>query len=554
MMVSGSVGASFAVDGVHVCDPPGLFGEDSVELSVLPGGFLGRVSRGMGALSLGAVVNILSQVIVPVALYVWGKFRFGEWLLLTGMIQFLKITDLGVQTYVVNKLCASFANGDKNEFRRVLHSTLRVQLPLSCAVLGLVALAAALLPAGRLLGLHTVGGGALFAVIMLLSAELLLGVPMGVIAGVYRATGHLARSAILGAAQQFGILVLTLSLIAADSSFVSVAAGQVAVGLLTTGMIFYDLHRLHSWLGFRPTHGSWQEGLKMFGPGLFFFFIPLADYISVQFTLMMVQRSLGGGEVSRLATHRMIVNFGVMISSLLTTAVWPELTAMHALGKTQSLVRVHRTLAKLNLWLVGGLMLTLLPLISVLYPLWTARKLTLDFWTLGFLLARLLLWTLWSAGSTVLCASNRHYRPSIALLLDALIAGVLAVYLVPVLGIRGAALATLLADVSVCAWLMPLLTTREIGEDFVAFAKMSLLAAFALLGPAAICLVAWHLTRSFVVRYTFFAACIGLALVLMLRQIDEEERQLVGKFWTGIRAKSQTYLSRSRGTAARTIT
>ena len=75
---------------------------------------------------------------------------------------------------------------------------------------------------------------------------------------------------------------------------------------------------------------------------------PTNLHIATQFTLLVTQRSLAGGEVSRLATHRMIVNFGVMISSLLTTAVWPELTAMHALGKTQSLVRVHRTLAKLN--------------------------------------------------------------------------------------------------------------------------------------------------------------------------------------------------------------
>jgi len=539
---------------VPVDDRAGPQVEGSSEPSVLPGGFLSRVSRGVGALSLGALVNILSQFIVPIALYVWGKFRFGEWLLLAGLVQFLRVTDLGIQTYVGNKLCASFAGGDRNEFRRVLHSTLRVQLPLCFAVLGAVALATALLPAGRILGLHTIGGGALYAVILLLSAELLLGVPMGVIASVYRATGYLARAAVLGAAQQFGILVLTVALIVVNSSFVSVAAAQVVMALVMTGLIFYDLHRLQPWLGLRPTHGSWQEGLKMVGPGLFFLLIPISDYIATQFTLIVTQRSLAGGEVSRLATHRMIVNFGVMISSLLTTAVWPELTAMHALGKTQSLVRVHRTLAKLNLWLVGGLMLGLLPLISVLYPLWTARKLTLDFWTLGFLMARLLLWTVWSAGSTVLWASNRHYRPSVALLLDALITGALAVYLVPVLGIRGAALATLLADVGVCAWLMPLLTTREIGEDFVAFSEMSLRAALALLVPTAVCLVAWHLTGSFMVRYLFFAACIGLALVLMFRQIDEEEHQLLGRFWTGILAKSQTYISRLRGTAARTIT
>jgi O-antigen/teichoic acid export membrane protein len=364
-------------DGAPAGSQVTVLREVTPEPSCLPKGFLRRVSRGVGALSLSVLVNILSQVTVPIALYIWGKFRFGEWILLSGLVQFLKITDLGVQTYVVNRLCASFARGERNEFLNVLHSTLRVQLPLSLAVLSAVALGAAVLPAGRILGLQTIGGRALFAVILLLSAELLLGVPMGVIAGVYRATGRLARAALLGAVQDCAVLVVTIVLIATDCSFVSVAAGQVTVAVMITGLILYDLHRIYPWLAVWPTQGSWQEGLMMIGPGLFFLLIPLADYIATQFSLMVTQRWLGGGEVSRLATHRMVVNFGMMVSSLLTNAVWPELTAMHALGKTRSLMRVHNTLAKLNLWIVGGSILVLLPIISELYPLWTARRLTL---------------------------------------------------------------------------------------------------------------------------------------------------------------------------------
>jgi O-antigen/teichoic acid export membrane protein len=518
----------------------GLLLEIGTESSGAPIGFLSRVSKGVGALSLSAFVNILSQITVPIALYVWGKFRFGEWILLSGFIQFLKITDLGVQTYVVNRLCASFARGNRDEFRRVLHSTLRVQLPLSLAVLGAVAVAAAVLPAGRVLGLHTIGGRALFAAILLLSAELLLGVPMGVIAGVYRATGHLARAAILGAARDFAVLAVTVLLIATNRSFVSVAAGQVTVAVIVTGLILSDLHRCYPWLGVRPTHGSWREGLMMVGPGLFFLLIPLADYIANELTLIVTQRWLGGGEVSRLATHRMIINFGMMISSLLTNAVWPELTAMHALGNTHSLMRVHRTLAKLNLWIVGGSVLVLLPLISVLYPLWTARRLTLDSWTLGFLTARFLLWTVWSASSTVLCAGNRHYGPSIALVAEAVVTGVLAVFLVPTLGMRGAALAALLADIGVCAWLMPLLVMREFGENFVEFAWKSLRAGFAVLLPAALCLAVWNFSTSIVVRYALaFPACICLGVLIVITQLDEQERYLWGKLWTRTSAKSR---------------
>ena len=501
-------------------------------------GFLRRAARALVSLSLSALVNILAQVTVPIALYVWGKFRFGEWILLSGVVQFLKITDLGVQTYVVNRLCASFALGDPNEFRRVLHSTLRIQLPISVAVLASLAIAMAVLPAATILGVHTIGGGALFTVVLLLATELLLGVPMGVIAGIYRATGHLARAAVLGAIQDFAVLVVTVLFIATNCSFVSVAAGQVIVAGLMSGFILQDLHGLHPWLGIWPTEGSWRQGLKMVGPGLFFLLIPLADYITTQFTLMVAQRHLGGGEVSRLATHRMILNFGVMASSLLTTAVWPELTAMHALGKTHSLIRIHNTLAKLNLWLIGGSLLVLLPVIAVVYPVWTARRLSLDSWTLGFLIGRFLLWTVWSIRSAVLCAGNRHYGPSIALILEAFLTGALAVYLVPALGIRGAALAALLADIGVCAWVMPWLLTRETGEKFGTIMATSLRAALALFLPAGVGIVIWHYTSLAIARYAIILpVCVCLGLMLMSHELDNEEKASLREFWALIRVK-----------------
>jgi len=180
-------------------------------------GFVGRVSKGMGALSLGSAVNIVSQItIVPVALYAWGKFRYGEWILLTGLVQLVKLTDLGLQTYVVNRLCAAHAHNDRQQLQRVLHSAVRVQLPVVLSIYGGLAIVLVSVPWAQVLGLHTISGARLVGLGLLLSGELLLGVPMGTIAGVYRAIGRLARAAVIGACQQFSILSLSLLLIASD--------------------------------------------------------------------------------------------------------------------------------------------------------------------------------------------------------------------------------------------------------------------------------------------------------------------------------------------------
>lgn len=492
-------------------------------------GFVGRVSKGMGALSLGSAVNIISQItIVPVALYAWGKFRYGEWILLTGLVQLVRLTDLGLQTYVMNRLCGAHAQQDRRELQHVLHSAVRVQLSLVLAVYGAIAIALVTVPWVRVLGLQTISGARLVVLGLLLSGELLLGVPMGTIAGVYRATGHLARAAVIGACQQFCILILTLLLIGTDASFPVVAAGRLLVVLLTSAWVLYDLRRLHPWLRIWPRDASWKEGITFILPGLFFLLIPLADYFATQITLLVTQRVLAGGEVSRLATHRTIANFGQMASALLTTAIWPELTALHALDQKATLSRVHRTLAKFNLWLVSAMAFGLLPFLPIIYPLWTAKTLILDAWTLGLLFSRLMLWGIWYSSLTVLAATNRHYRLGLLLLLEGALTGAMSIFLVPMLGIKGVALSTFIADLAVCAWAIPLQAVREMGDSLLGFLGNSAKALLVVVVPVASGVAAWTRFPNLFLQYGIIVPlCVMVAGGMMLWQLNEPERRLL---------------------------
>jgi O-antigen/teichoic acid export membrane protein len=486
-----------------------------------------RVGKGVGALSLSAVVQIASQLtIVPVALYAWGKIHYGEWVVLTGLVTFLRLTDLGLQTFVVNRLCASYARGEREEMQRALSDALRVQLLLVSAVAAVVTVSLVVLPVERVLALQTVSHTTVAAVGVLLAIELLMGVPMGVIAGIYRATGRLARGGVIGACQQFAIMALTISLIVFHAGFVSLAAIRVGIGVVVSAWILYDLHRLYPWLRLWPKEGDMGAGFRMIGPGLFFMTIPLADYLSNQFTLMVLQRSLNGGEVSRLSTHRTVVNLAVMASGLLTTAVWPELTALHARSETNQLIKAHRSLVRINMWLVAAVAFGMLPFIPLIYPSWTAGRLTIDSWTLGFLITRILLWGVWSASMTVLCAINKQKSVALVLLGAAALTSILSILLIPRIGMSGAALAQLIGDASLSAWLIPLLASREIKDGFGRFFS-DVAAAFVkgVLAPIALGLLGWRLINSEMVRLLVLVPAISLlALGLMWAQLASYER------------------------------
>jgi O-antigen/teichoic acid export membrane protein len=352
---------------------------------------------------------------------------------------------------------------------------------------------------------------------------------MGLVGGIYRATGHLARAAVIGTGQQAAVVALTLALIAARASFVDVALARVAVPVAATLYILYDLHRLHPWLRIWPSTGSWREGARMVGPGLFFLLIPAADYLSNQVVLLILQQHLHGGEVSRFATHRTVVNLAQMVSNLLISAVWFEMTALHARDEGDRLAQVQRRMVAINVWLVGAATVGMLPFIGGLYPGWTAGKLSLDWITFGLLIARVVVWSVWNASATVLWATNRHRMGAFALLGAGVVSCALGIVLVPVMGIRGGALATLVGDLVLPAWLIPRLAARQTGGSawrVVADAAAAFAVGIAI--PALLAWGAWSLVPSPLARYGLvLPLAAGLAATLMWRHLSAAERALL---------------------------
>ena len=282
------------------------------------------------------------------------------------MVQFLRLTDLGLQTYVVNKLCANYARGDREEMESTLHSALRVQLPVALAILAAIAATLRFVPLARLLGLQTVAGRSVFAVCILLSAELLLGVPMGVIGGVYRATGKLARGAVIAVVQQSAMLCCTLALISQHAEFSSVAAGRLMVAIGVTMWILNDLHHLYPWLKFWPS--LYMAPVCAHGRARICSSLPfLWRHISVH-DFCCGAKAHASADVTRLATLRTIANSGSSVSNFLIVAMWPELRHLHALGQRGPLISDSSQSRQVRHVAGRRSRIRILPLIPLIYP------------------------------------------------------------------------------------------------------------------------------------------------------------------------------------------
>jgi O-antigen/teichoic acid export membrane protein len=490
-------------------------------------GLARRTARGVGAFGFGAVINLAAQLsTVPVAMYCWGKVRYGEWVLLAAAVLILKLSDLGLQSFVVNRMCAQYAVGNRDAVLHDLHSALRTQLPLAVALFGTVAALVSLLPVDAWLGIRTLTHHEFVWVVLLLAAELLVAIPGGVMMGCYRATGNIARNAMAGNFQTLGALIMTLSLMLVGFGFVAIAAARVVVQVVTQVACYFDLHRQHAWFRLSTRIGNWTEGWRFVGPGMFFLLIPICDYVAVQVTLIVVQKYWGSSDVSTLATHRTVVNMAVLACNLLLYSITPEITALHARNELDKLGRVHSTLTKLSVWIVGFALLAALPAISILYPIWTVRRLSLDWVTLLILSARTILYAQWSASLVLLTSINRQKTASLVIAASTMLILVMALLLVPQLGIRGAVTATLVGELALAGWLIPRLAARECGRSTTAVLSENLRAIAPFIMIGALELALWVMAPNLIVRFCLLWPAGALAAAAWAwRSLDDAERR-----------------------------
>src|SRR5262249_33651352 len=144
-----------------------------------------------------------------------------------------------------------------------LHSAIRVQAPLAMGLWLLAALVLRFAPIDRWWSLSLIGVQEAYLTILCLGASILLGVPMGVIAGTYRASERLPRAANIDAVKRAAILAGTLGAIALGARPWQVALVQLALNVVGCIWILIDLKRINPWLPLWPSRGSVSLGLSM---------------------------------------------------------------------------------------------------------------------------------------------------------------------------------------------------------------------------------------------------------------------------------------------------
>ena len=137
-----------------------------------------RLFRGIGANFLGQIINIVSRIVlVPLFLLAWGTDIYGEWLLLSSMVAYLSLTEMGAQLYIVNRMTQAYAHRDNDQFRKILHTGLALFLIIPIAVFVIFVTVIGFINPATFLHITQTSHGTIILVLAILAFQIVISLP-----------------------------------------------------------------------------------------------------------------------------------------------------------------------------------------------------------------------------------------------------------------------------------------------------------------------------------------------------------------------------------------
>lgn len=444
--------------------------EDHKRALVLHNNRARRLSRGLFATFLSQAINALGHVfLIPLFLAYWGNILYGEWLTLSATVAYVSMLDFGMQTYIVNRLNQHFARSEMNDYMRMLHSALFLNLIISFMGLAIIFTVIAVAPIERWFHFTFTDHNTTKLVAILLAIQIISGIPQGLVTGIYRTIGEYPRGVMVGNTQRLFSIALTAVVLLIGGGLIGIASVQLLPIMWASVFVWRDLKKRHSQIRLGVERRDLRLALSLICPSALFFLIQVSTGLTVQGSTLIVGATLGAASVVLFVTLRTLTSFIRQITGALNSTLWPELTMLEVQGHYQVLRETHLLANKITLIVNLCAAIILYFTGEEVVALWTNGQINYDARLMNAFLFLLILQTPWLVSSVMLASSNNHQLLSICYIVSAVAGLGLGYVMSRHFGLVGVVYGLLIADFLICGWFIPWKTCRMIKQDFGQF-------------------------------------------------------------------------------------
>ena len=499
---------------------------------------LRRLLLGIGSSGMSQVIAAAQPILlVPLFLRAWGAEEYGRWLVLTALVSYLSMLDLGGQNYIGNLLTIDYGQGKMESFRERLSE--------GVSLFTFIALAALIFLVILLFGLMNsslpVLGNAFSNeerwIILFLGSAFLLSIPSGVYVTAYRASRLFVRGTMLGNVLRIAYFAFSAVLLYITVSPFVYALVFLIVAVIGTMVIVWDSRReMVACRQIRIGLAEAKRGRKYLRGAIHFWLLALANGLNQQGVLLVLAIFASPAIVALYATHRTVAGLVGYVGSALQAPLWPELSFLWAQDRREELRKVVLLAIRFIMLISGLAALTMWVLLPFIYPFWTGKQLQLQPVLFAVFLLQGVLAAGWFTSGWSLLAANQHRVPARWSLANAVVTIALAVLLAPRCGVLGVALAALLGDVLCGLAVYPKLAGGMLGLSVLRVYQAMMLMVLLLTPLLAVVIVGGHFLQGWTFIAIFVIAvaiwCIPTLPLVLERKVWQQllSSQLLRRF------------------------
>ncbi|OGR25438.1 MAG: hypothetical protein A2139_07425 [Desulfobacca sp. RBG_16_60_12] len=408
---------------------------------------------------MGQIINVASRIVlVPLFLVAWGADIYGEWLLLSSLVAYLSLTEMGAQLYIVNRMTQAYAHRDNDQFCKILHTGLALFLIIPIAVFIIFVAVIVFFNPASFLHITQTGHGTVILVLAILAFQIVLSLPQSVLLRVYFAVEMLPRGVMLINLMQLMSFIFLAGGLWLRWGMVAIAILQLIPYGLIAGMALFDLNRKFPHfkiLSLREAEFSF--GLSFIKPSLHFFLIQLSQAFSVQGIVLVVGMLMGPIQVVLFSTMRTLVNLIRSFLDQLSHAAWPELTRLDAQEDMDKFLALFRVILRSTL-MAAIFFITIFHFYGGhIYHFWLRKTVPFEQPVMDLFLIYISQFIFWLACSHPLQATNRHHTLAKVLFISSILTITLAYLGGRHLGLPGIVLGMIIGDLVLPFWFVPYL-------------------------------------------------------------------------------------------------
>jgi len=288
---------------------------------------LDRLRKGIASEIFANLTRIVIQVGgVPLFLAFWGDEGYGEWLLLTAILGYLRLSSVGFGQATRNRMAMDVSAGKRDRALGYFQSTSLLFLVIGLLVLLGVGAAALAAPAiHQFLNFDMLSVEGLQQALLILGCVIAINLQVEVLDAGFRSEGHYGLSTFLIMLSELFIFALVIVVLMTGGGQVMGVICYFAGSIFRFVLLRLVLSRLVPWITFGFDKASFRTVRTFTLPSLAFMAFPLGQAMGLQGTLIVIGAVLGPPAVVVFNTVRMLSRYTVHLTGPLRASAVPRL-------------------------------------------------------------------------------------------------------------------------------------------------------------------------------------------------------------------------------------